>query len=40
MTAVFDNVPAFHLKAIVRSVRKGNKKGRFEKIQHMTRDAE
>jgi hypothetical protein len=40
MVDVFDNVPSYHLKSIVRGVKKGGKKGRFEKLSYLIRDVE
>jgi len=35
---VFENVPTYHIKAIVRSVKKGDKMGKLEYISHKMRD--
>lgn len=38
LQAVFENVPTFHIKSIVRSVRQGATKGKFEALSHRIRD--
>ena len=40
LTKVFENVPSYHIKSIVRSVRKGDKMGKFEYLSHRIRDVE
>lgn len=40
MIAVFEHVPYYHMKAIVRSIKKGNKMGKMEKLSHMIREVE
>ena len=40
LSKVFENVPTYHLKAIVRSVKKGDKMGKMEYLSHKIRDTE
>jgi hypothetical protein len=40
LAKVFENVPTYHLKAIVRSVKKGDKMGKMEYLSHKIRDTE
>ncbi len=38
LSKVFENVPSYHIKSIVRTVKKGKKIGRFESLSHRIRD--
>jgi hypothetical protein len=40
MQTVFENVPSYHIKSIVRSVKKGPGMGKFDALCHRMRDAE
>jgi hypothetical protein len=40
LSKVFENVPSYHIKSIVRNVKKGNKLGKFESLSHRIRDVE
>ena len=38
LSKVFESVPQYHIKQIVRTVKKGGKLGRFESLSHKIRD--
>ena len=40
MQKVFEDVPSYHLKSIVRSVKQAGKQGKFDALSHKIRDVE
>ena len=40
LSTVFDQIPSYHIKQIVRNVKKGDKMGKFEAFSHKIRDVD